>query len=74
MHQIRVHASSINHSVCGDTKYGDVDVNKKMRDFGLRRMFLHAKKISFIYNGKHTIESPTPEDLSLVIDKLKNQL
>ena len=27
-----------------------------------------------LYNGKHTIESPTPEDLSLVIDKLKNQL
>jgi ribonuclease E len=45
-----------------------------IRDYGLGRMFLHAKKISFFYNGKHTIESPTPEDLSLVIDKLKNQL
>ena len=74
MHQIRVHASSINQPVCGDTKYGDVGVNKRMRDYGLGRMFLHAKKISFFYNGKHTIESPTPEDLSLVIDKLKNQL
>ncbi len=74
MHQIRVHASSINQPVCGDTKYGDIDVNKKMREYGLKRMFLHSKKISFFYKGKHDVEAPTPEDLTLVIDNLKNQL
>ena len=74
MHQIRVHASSINQPVCGDTKYGNIDVNKKMREFGLKRMFLHSKKISFFYKGKHIIEAPTPEDLTLVIDNLKHQL
>ena len=45
-----------------------------MREFGLKRMFLHSKKISFFYKGKHVIEAPTPEDLTLVIDNLKNQL
>ena len=74
MHQIRVHASSINQPVCGDTKYGDININKKMREYGLGRMFLHSKKVSFFYKGKHIIEAPTPEDLAIVIDKLKNQL
>tara|TARA_B100001564_G_scaffold302542_1_gene270347 strand:+ start:274 stop:1206 length:933 start_codon:yes stop_codon:yes gene_type:complete len=74
MHQIRVHASSINQPVCGDTKYGNIEVNKKMREFGLKRMFLHSKKISFFYKGHHDIEAPTPDDLTLVIDNLKNQL
>ena len=42
MHQIRVHAKSIDQPVCGDTKYGDVSINKKMRNYGLKRMFLHS--------------------------------
>ena len=74
MHQIRVHTSSIEQPVCGDTKYGDISINKKMRVYGLKRMFLHSKKLSFFYKGQHNIEAPTPEDLTLVIDKLKNQL
>ena len=74
MHQIRVHAKSIDQPVCGDTKYGDIDINKKMRKCGLRRMFLHSKKLSFFYKEQHNIEAPTPEDLTLVIDKLKNQI
>ncbi len=74
MHQIRVHASSINQPVCGDTKYGDIDINKRMRCLGLKRMFLHSKKLSFFYKGQHDIEASTPEDLALVIDNLKNEL
>ena len=74
MHQIRVHTSSIEQPVCGDTKYGDISINKKMRVYGLKRMFLHSKKLSFFYKGQHNIEAPTPEDLTLVIDNLKNQL
>ena len=74
MHQIRVHAKSIHQPVCGDTKYGDTDINKKMRKYGLKRMFLHSKKLSFFYKGQHIIEAPTPDDLTLVIDELKNQI
>ena len=74
MHQIRVHALSIGQPVCGDTKYGDKEVNKKLREHGLKRMFLHSKDISFFYKGRHTIVAPQPEDLTLVIDNLKNDL
>ena len=74
MHQIRVHALSIGQPVCGDTKYGDKEVNKRLREYGLKRMFLHSRNISFFYKGKHTIEAPQPDDLTLVIDNLKNDL
>ena len=55
-------------------KYGDKEVNKKLREHGLKRMFLHSKDISFFYKGRHTIVAPQPEDLTLVIDNLKNDL
>ncbi len=74
MHQIRVHAASIDQPVCGDTKYGHVETNKLLRNHGLKRMFLHSKKISFYFKQQHDIEAPTPEDLSLVIANLKNEL
>ena len=74
MHQIRVHAASINQPVCGDTKYGDIEVNKKFREYGLKRMFLHSKSVSFYYKKEHKVEAPLPNDLSMVIDKLKNEI
>ncbi len=73
-HQIRVHAASINHHICGDTKYGDTSTNLLMRNLGLKRIFLHSNKLSFFYKKKYNFESPLPDDLSLVIDKLKNQI
>ncbi len=74
MHQIRVHALSISQPVCGDTKYGNIEINEEMRKKGLKRIFLHAKKLSFFYKKQYIVESPTPEDLSLVIDNLKNEI
>lgn len=46
-HQIRVHASYIDHPVAGDDKYGDREANKAFRAAGLKRMFLHAYRLSF---------------------------
>lgn len=45
-HQIRVHAKSLGHPVAGDEKYGDDEFNKQMKSYGLKRMFLHAAKLS----------------------------
>ena len=70
-HQIRVHSSSIGNPVCGDTKYGDVKINKQLRLFGLKRMFLHAQKISFFYKKNYIFEAKLPEDLSNVVKNLK---
>ena len=74
MHQIRVHTASINQPVCGDTKYGNIEINKKFREYGLKRMFLHSKSISFYYKKEYKVEAPLPKDLSMVIDNLKNEI
>ncbi len=47
-HQIRVHAQYRHHPIAGDEKYGDKEFNKKMREYGVKRLFLHAKSIEFL--------------------------
>ena len=44
-HQIRVHCASIGHPIAGDEKYGDRDLNLRLRSQGLRRLFLHAASV-----------------------------
>jgi len=51
-HQIRVHLAWAGHPILGDDKYGDFDLNKALlrpADGGaaLKRMFLHAWRLSF---------------------------
>lgn len=47
-HQIRVHARYRGHHIAGDEKYGDREFNKEMRLAGLKRLFLHARSVSFV--------------------------
>ncbi|MBU0743881.1 MAG: RluA family pseudouridine synthase [Gammaproteobacteria bacterium] len=52
-HQIRVHAAHIGHPIAGDQKYTDAEFNNKMKKIGIKRLFLHSKKISFCWeNGE----------------------
>ena len=46
-HQIRVHLASQGHAIAGDEKYGDFDLNKRLKKLGLPRMFLHAWRLQF---------------------------
>jgi 23S rRNA pseudouridine955/2504/2580 synthase len=70
-HQIRVHAAHIGHPLAGDTKYGDRDANKRFRDRGLNRLFLHASSMSFELEGRaYGFSAPLPEDLKDFLDKL----
>ncbi|MCD6662432.1 MAG: RluA family pseudouridine synthase [Comamonas sp.] len=46
-HQIRVHLASQGHAIVGDEKYGDFNLNKRLRKLGLARMFLHAWRLQF---------------------------
>jgi len=73
-HQIRVHASSINHPICGDTKYGNKSVNSSFRKIGLSRIFLHSLDLNFYYKKHYSFKSPLPKDLSIFIENLKNEL
>lgn len=73
-HQIRVHAQHIGHAVAGDDKYGDPDINKRLREqIGLKRMFLHASTLEFaLDDGRepYVLNAPLPEDLVQVLDRL----
>ena len=48
-HQIRVQLAFLGFPVLGDDKYGDFALNKKLHLSGLKRMFLHAHKLSFTH-------------------------
>jgi 23S rRNA pseudouridine955/2504/2580 synthase len=72
-HQIRVHAAFADHPVAGDEKYGQREFNSRMREFGLRRMFLHSSVIAFKWSGSKTrvaITVELPEDLTKVLTAL----
>jgi 23S rRNA pseudouridine955/2504/2580 synthase len=74
MHQIRVHAAGIGHPVAGDDKYGDPEFNRRMRDYGLKRIFLHAQALSFIHprSGQPmSLSTPLPDSLRQVLDRLQ---
>ncbi|MGY1409304.1 MULTISPECIES: RluA family pseudouridine synthase [unclassified Luteimonas] len=73
-HQIRVHAQHIGHPVAGDDKYGDAEVNKRLREqLGLRRLFLHAASLEFALEGgqaPYVLNAPLVPELVEVLDRL----
>lgn len=72
-HQIRVHAVAAGHPVAGDTKYGDRDFNRVMRDRGLRRLFLHAASLELENPGdgeRLAVEAPLPRELGTLLETL----
>lgn len=46
-HQIRVHALHMGHALAGDERYGDEATNRRFRQSGLKRLFLHAAHTTF---------------------------
>lgn len=73
-HQIRVHAAYAGHPIAGDDKYGDQPFNAEMRLLGLKRMFLHASSLSFVWPGggaEYAASAPLPPELSAVLSQLE---
>ena len=71
-HQIRVHLAHLGHPVLGDDKYGDFELNKRLRREGLKRMFLHAARLSFAHpltGAPLSLESPLPADLAAFAER-----
>jgi len=65
-HQIRVHCSYLGHAVLGDSKYGKSPIHQKMP-----RLFLHAQKIKFEYQGEiKTFIAPLDELFQKKINEL----
>ena len=69
-HQIRVHAASSGHPLAGDPKYGDTDFNRRMKHYGLRRLFLHASRIVLPLDKKIRIDAPLDAALQQILDTL----
>lgn len=72
-HQIRVHAMHQGHPVAGDDRYGDPQFNKLLHQYGLRRMFLHARDIQFVLPSTEQIinvTAPLDADLQKCLEAL----
>jgi 23S rRNA pseudouridine955/2504/2580 synthase len=73
-HQIRVHAAFAGHPVAGDEKYGDEEFNRRMKDYGLRRLFLHSQSLAFDWpeSGEHfAVNAPLAPELAQVVEALE---
>lgn len=72
-HQIRVHAQFAKHPIIGDEKYGEKEINKKTRQLGCKRLFLHASQLEFTLGSTAktiTLAAKLPEDLNQVLKNL----
>lgn len=72
-HQIRVHAQYVGHSLVGDEKYGDDQINAAMRELGIKRLFLHASALAFYLPESDEltrVEAPLPLDLAAPLGRL----
>ena len=65
-HQIRVHCATLGHPVAGDPKYGDRALNLRLRQYGLRRLFLHAWRIRISGPGLPDVDARAELDPDLV--------
>jgi 23S rRNA pseudouridine955/2504/2580 synthase len=73
-HQIRVHAAHAGHPLAGDEKYGDPRFNRRLRELGLKRLFLHAHYLAFEDTERQRaieVSAPLSADLRGVIQKLE---
>jgi 23S rRNA pseudouridine955/2504/2580 synthase len=72
-HQIRVHTQHAGHPIACDDKYGEAAFDEKMRSQGLKRLFLHAWKLTFTHpvDGREVlIEAPLAPELDSFLNKL----
>lgn len=84
LHQIRIHSAVQNAPITGDTIYGgSVPMLAKIKkDFNynhdreprpmIERTALHAKSVTFNYDGKPiTLEAPLPKDFNVLLTLLR---
>jgi 23S rRNA pseudouridine955/2504/2580 synthase len=72
-HQIRIHLAHLGFPLAGDDKYGDFAWNRVLARQGLKRMFLHARRIRFshpVTGSEIVVEAPLPPDLAAFVARL----
>jgi tRNA pseudouridine65 synthase len=72
MHQLRRHLEHTRHYLIGDRKYGERHYNRLIEEnFGIRNMFLHAWKLSFVHpfsNKVIELQSELPAHFKTMIE------
>jgi 23S rRNA pseudouridine955/2504/2580 synthase len=71
-HQIRVHLEHAGHPVLGDDKYGDFALNRALAKNGVKRLFLHARRLVFLHprSGERLrLEAPLPADMQNFVEQ-----
>jgi len=71
-HQIRVHARHAGHVIAGDSKYGDEEFSKVIRELGGKRLFLHAYalRVPLPDGGELTLEAPVDDLWARTLERL----
>ncbi len=71
-HQIRVHTLHAGHCIAGDTKYGDEDFSKEIRDLGGKRLFLHAYMLTVPLpeGGEMKFQAPVDDMWAKTVERL----
>ena len=67
-----MHLAHLGHPVLGDDRYGDFELNRRLRKDGLKRMFLHAASLAFAHpatGARLALDSPLPADLARFRDR-----
>lgn len=72
-HQIRVHLAHMGHPIAGDEKYGDFNWNRELQKQGLKRMFLHAARLTLphpVTGEPLIVQAALPDNLKNYINSL----
>lgn len=71
-HQIRVHAKHAGHSIAGDSKYGDEEFTREIRELGGKRLFLHAHalRVTMPDGSQLNVEAPVDEMWAATLERL----
>jgi 23S rRNA pseudouridine955/2504/2580 synthase len=71
-HQIRVHLAHAGHPILGDDKYGDFERNRALAKEGVKRLFLHSRRLALAHPLTHAplrLEAPLPTDMRRFAEK-----
>jgi 23S rRNA pseudouridine955/2504/2580 synthase len=71
-HQIRVHLAHAGHPVLGDDKYGDFPLNRELAKQGVKRLMLHAARLSFrhpLSGAALAFEASVPDEMKSCIEE-----
>jgi 23S rRNA pseudouridine955/2504/2580 synthase len=75
-HQIRVHLAHLGFPIAGDDKYGDFEWNRMLGKQGLKRMFLHACRLSLAHpvtGERLVLEARLPPELQAFVGRLDEE-